>query len=151
MDGIAEVLGTEPEIYFGHDGRRYRLGMLSVDDWAMMSQQVLEKRPDALRVAFALLPLLQNKTDKTLLLEQAWSDARRSQIVPFEEVCDWMKTPEGASFAFWLALRHYDQSLTLELVRSWVRPIDQTGTGRSLPEIMNLTDQVHGLPPAGPI
>jgi hypothetical protein len=148
-DGILEVVPVESDVYFEFDGHRYRLGMLSIEDWAMFADQVRKMRPDPIAVAREMIEGLERE-NQVEVLKWAWTEARRAQIVPESEVYSWSMTPIGSSFMFWRSLLHYTPTLTLDVVRGWIKPYIEAGSGRSHREIVELLDQVHALPPQGP-
>jgi hypothetical protein len=123
--------------------------MLSIEDWAMFADQVRKMRPDPIAAAKLLIEGLERE-NQVKVLEWAWTEARRAQVVPENEVYQWSLTPIGSSFMFWRSLVHYTPDLTLEVVRSWIKPYMEPGRGRSHREIVELVDKVHQLPPQGP-
>ena len=150
MDGVCEVLGTDPEVTWEVGDRVFRLSMLTVDDWGEITNEVRKNRPDPVALGLRMVAGLENREDRVTILQQAWGEARKSQIVPQKEVFEWTTTPEGACFAMWKALQNRHPDLTLKEVRAMVRPVAQAGRGISHGEIVDLIDQVHGMPPTGP-
>jgi hypothetical protein len=151
MDGICEVVPVadrDVTLTIGDDV--FILGMLTVEDWSAITNEVRKLRPDPIAVALRFVAGLESREEKALILEKAWTEARRSQIVPESEVLYWGTTPEGATYCLWLSLLHHHPRLTLEVVRSWVHPQADPGVGLGIEAICQLVQRVHALPPSGP-
>lgn len=149
-DGILEVVPIETEVFIDVGGERFRLGMLTINDWALIANEVRKLRPDPIAVAAAMCARLESRDEKVFILERAWSEARRAQVVPEAEVAAWSLTPEGAAFMLWLAVLHYHPEQSREVVESWIKPFAEDGYGRNLREVVELVNLVHAKPPAGP-
>lgn len=152
MDGLCEVVRPRtdgPRLQIGDDV--YILSMLSLDDWAHITDQVRRMRPDPIQVALRMIAGMESRDDKAFILEKAWSEARRSQIVPEAEVMLWAGTvPDAAAYMLWRSLLHRHPDLTLDTVASWVKPMARDGFGLGVETIARLMDGMHGLPPADP-
>ena len=150
MDGICEVVPVadrDVTLTIGDDV--FILGMLTVEDWLAITDQVRKLRPDPIAVALRFVAGLEAREDKALILEKAYTEARRSQIVPESEVLYWGTQPDGATYCLWLSLLHHHPRLTLEVVRSWIHPMADAGVGLGIEEICKLVQRVHALPPSG--
>lgn len=151
MDGICEVVENDCEVKWKVGDRVYRLSILTLEDWSAITNEVRKLRPDPIAVGLRIVAGLENREDRVAILNAVWAEARRSQVVPHAEVVEWTKSPEGSSFVLWRSLLNYHPALTLEAVRAEIRPYAAEGSGRTHGEILDLVDQVHGMPPAGPI
>lgn len=150
VDGICEVIENDPEVTWEVGDRVYRLSMLTIVDWAAITNEVKKLRPDPIAVGLRIVAGLETRDDKAQVLQMMWAEARRSQVVPEREVGEWTTTAEGSSFCLWRALLNHHPKITLEEVRANIRPVAEAGRGLSHVEIVDLVNQVHGMPPSGP-
>lgn len=152
MDGICEIVRPRLDdvaLKIGDDV--YLLSMLTLDDWAQITAEVRKMRPDPIQVALRMIAGIENREDRVVILERAWSEARRSQIVPEAEVMYWVANqPEGAAMMLWLSLRHRHPDLSPDVVRSWFRPQARDFYALTVENVAPLLDRVHGLPPTNP-
>lgn len=149
MDGLAELLPGDPGTSIEINGDVYRLSMLTVRDWADMTDQVKSMRTDPLELAKQAIVGLERPLAE-LIVGKAWDEARRAHIVPQMELVAWTNTAFGMAYMLWLSLRHKAPDLDFKTVGNWMRPMDMTGSGRSMKEVQSLLDAVHGMPPTGP-
>lgn len=151
MDGICEVVAPRDSgVWLEIGGDVYRLSMLTVRDWSEITNEVKQLRVDPLALGLRMVAGLEDRDSKVAVLEKTWQECRRSQIVPEHEVMAWSATPEGATYFLWRSLLHRHPDLSLDVVRSWVRPIARDGAAISQGDVCDLIDRVHALPPTGP-
>src|SRR4051794_16549112 len=111
MDGLAQMAGAAATLVIG--GQTYRLGPLRARDYAEIEQQVVAERADPLAMLGPRLAGLPEAWQRHLLSE-AYRDLRRGNRASAEEVAEWLETPRGQVFEFWLALRRHIFSVTLD-------------------------------------
>jgi hypothetical protein len=123
MDGISRAAGSPVHISF--QGRDYRIYGLVAEDWGTVEQYILSQRPNVLAIAqnaaietaeraeqHALtlpdqaareryLKQVQRVIDKSM--EIAVASARENNTVSGEEVFEFLQTPRGVAFMFWVA------------------------------------------------
>jgi len=111
MEGVHELTGTPVQVAI--DGRSYRLAPLRIRHLGEMERHLLAGRPDPLELVAKRLPELPEAAQR-VLLERAYDQLRQGPRVSWQELRDWMQSPAGRIYQFWLAVREYEPELTLE-------------------------------------
>lgn len=96
-------LGTEPTI----GGKKYRLGPLGRDDWALIEERIKAHRSDPIEVARALAKDQPVEIAREILLA-AYSDGKRANLVTAGELDAWTASLQGLMFSFWLMIRKHN-------------------------------------------
>lgn len=101
-------IGTEPTI----GGVEYRLGPLTRADWALIEAEIRKRRGDPVATARELAKGQPTELARELL-QQAYSDAKRIDVVTAGELDAWSASLEGYTFNFWLQAKKHQPKMTL--------------------------------------
>jgi hypothetical protein len=109
MSELAELTAAAWERSIG--GRTWRFTPLTLGDWAMLEQRLLESRPEPLEIAKrhleGLSPDLQRELFDVALVES--TRRRRATVAELLEFAD---SPSGLALSVWLSLRRAHPELT---------------------------------------
>ncbi len=135
MDGMSRAAGSPTTIKF--QGREYLLRGLSAEDWGTIESYMLSLRPNPLAIAQdaaittsirvedeaakftdprareRFLAQAQRIIEKSM--ELALAEARAKNTVSGEEVFEFLQSPRGVAYAFWVCFeKQYPKEFKLE-------------------------------------
>lgn len=118
MDGLHALAAGEYHLTIG--GNEYRLAPLRICDYAEIETFLLSRRPDPLDAVIPKLAHLPEPLQRHLLSE-AYQELRRGRRVSLDEINEWLATPHGEVYQFWLSIRQHHPEITLERAEELVR------------------------------
>lgn len=102
MDGLGRPAGAGLTIEF--NGETLILSPLTLKDFGLIEQHLLSKRTNPLEMVKQHLADMPIEV-ATALAKEAYNDARKMNVVPADEVGEWIDSFEGLVYCFWLMIR----------------------------------------------
>jgi hypothetical protein len=113
MEQLHELTGAVVD-EFKHNGTRYELGVLSIDDWGEIEAYLCRGRPDPMEIVLPVLKGLDEDSQR-FLLGKAYEDARLGKLIRTGELDEWLKTVEGGRTKFWYSIRKHHPEIDRDI------------------------------------
>jgi hypothetical protein len=110
MDGIHEMTGAPLAVTV--DDATWQLSPLTANDWGAISLEIIKGRKTPTQALEAVISKLKDDGDRKALLELAYRDELRGEMVSMQDVMDWVRTKVGDNFSTYLMARHNHPNIT---------------------------------------
>jgi len=94
-------------------GETYEIHPLTMQDFGMLENAYLERKPNPLKAVVELKGQLPDDDYKELL-ERAYKDATKANKATPDEIQEWLETREGITMSMWLSIRKGRKDFTMD-------------------------------------
>ena len=140
MPGLESLTAVGHEVVIG--GKTYRCRPLVRTDWGLIYERIKAGRADPIEIA---LRLAENASEPVAreLLDRAYGDAMKANIVTPRQIEEWMVSPEGLMFQFYLQVRkehkEIDEDTATELLGQHYEELIKARTDEMLATLPGVT------------
>ena len=124
MDGASRAFASPTEITLG--GQKFTVHGRTADNWGLIGQRIRSLRPDLiLEAKDHMVAFGDNPTAQRWLLEIAMDQVKTQRFVTKKEAYEYLDTPEGCAFAYWLAIKDENgQPTEDEILRLYLTDVE---------------------------
>ena len=106
---LADLLATDQIMEIG--GKTYTLSRIPLARYPEIQERIRAQRVDTTEIARKLAPLADEKHRREIL-DRAYTDATRMKLITGGDIDEYILSPEGMMFCFWLSLQEHHPEIT---------------------------------------